>query len=148
MDPTDPDPQHCFPDRILSAKRGFSFIPTDRAPPGSTFKWIDNKKCIFTVEIEAVSSVHTESEHLGEQASFIGYLPIPGLFGFGFVTSQLCSLHNRVQIGCTVKGFLCRIPQCDRCEWGPPTPSPASECGSPPPPPPPRTQVGRPNSDD
>ncbi len=48
---------------------GFSFIPTDRAPPGSTFKWIDNKKCIFTVEIEAVSSVHTESEHLGEQAS-------------------------------------------------------------------------------
>ena len=29
-----------------------SFISTDKAPPGSAFKWIDNKKCIFTVDIE------------------------------------------------------------------------------------------------
>ena len=40
----------------------FSYINTDRAPPG--FKWIDNKKCIFTVEVEAISSVHTENMEL------------------------------------------------------------------------------------
>lgn len=44
---------------------GFSYIATDKAPPGSTgFKWIDNKKCIFNVEIEAISSVHTENAEL------------------------------------------------------------------------------------
>ena len=40
----------------------FSYINTDKAPPG--FKWIDNKKCIFTVEVEAISSVHTENSEL------------------------------------------------------------------------------------
>ncbi len=40
----------------------FSYINTDRAPPG--FKWIDNKKCIFTVKLEAISSVHTENLEL------------------------------------------------------------------------------------
>ena len=27
-------------------------------------RWVDNKKCIFSVEIEAVTSVHTENEQL------------------------------------------------------------------------------------
>ena len=40
----------------------FSYIHTDKAPPG--FKWIDNKKCIFTVDVEAISSVHTENKEL------------------------------------------------------------------------------------
>ena len=44
---------------------GFSYISTDRAPPGSTgFKWIDNKRCIFTVELESISSLHTENSSL------------------------------------------------------------------------------------
>jgi len=31
---------------------GFSYIATDKAPPGSTgFKWVDNKRCIFTLEV-------------------------------------------------------------------------------------------------
>ena len=46
---------------------GFSYINTDKAPPGSTgFKWIDNKKCIFSVEVETLSSVHTENAELDE----------------------------------------------------------------------------------
>ena len=40
----------------------FSYINTDKAPPG--FKWIDNKNCIFKVELEAISSVHTENPEL------------------------------------------------------------------------------------
>ena len=30
----------------------------------SLLRWVDNKKCIFSVEIEAVTSVHTENEQL------------------------------------------------------------------------------------
>ena len=37
------------------------------AAPKSLFfllRWVDNEKCIFSVEIEAVTSVHTENEQL------------------------------------------------------------------------------------
>ena len=38
---------------------GFSYIATDKAPPGTTeIKLIDNKKCVFTVDLKAIGSVH------------------------------------------------------------------------------------------
>ena len=39
------------------------YCPTDAAPPGGT-KWVDNKKTIFTVEINAFSTVHPIDPHL------------------------------------------------------------------------------------
>ena len=56
--------EHNLPVTSELPPAGFSFISTDKAPPGPTFKWIDNKKCIFNVHIEAISSVHTETEKL------------------------------------------------------------------------------------
>ena len=49
---------------------------------GSTFKWIDNKKCIFSVDIEAVSSVHTENPTLD-----------------AFLTKTAGMLENNAKIG-------------------------------------------------
>ncbi|XP_023320823.1 dedicator of cytokinesis protein 7, partial [Eurytemora carolleeae] len=56
--------EHNLPVASELPSAGFSFISTEKAPPGSAFKWIDNKKCIFTVDIEAISSVHTENLNL------------------------------------------------------------------------------------
>ncbi|CAB4062764.1 DOCK6_7_8 [Lepeophtheirus salmonis] len=40
----------------------YSFISTDAAPPGT--KWVDNKKLIFTIEVNACTTVHPVDQYL------------------------------------------------------------------------------------
>ena len=42
----------------------FLFLLSHDRPFMFPSRWVDNKKCIFSVEIEAVTSVHTENEQL------------------------------------------------------------------------------------
>jgi len=38
----------------------YNFVPTDFFPPVTSSKWLDNRKGLFTICVDTVSSIHTE----------------------------------------------------------------------------------------
>lgn len=68
----------------------YSFIPPDVQLPGT--KWLDNHRPVFSVNVEAVTSVHTLDSHLDRFISLCEYLDsrkVPPRIGEGNMEKEL-----------------------------------------------------------
>ncbi|XP_055386415.1 dedicator of cytokinesis protein 7 [Condylostylus longicornis] len=54
--------EHTLPVMVETPPENYSFIPPNVQLPGT--KWLDNHRPVFTVGVDAVTSVHTLDEHL------------------------------------------------------------------------------------
>lgn len=62
----------CLPVLLEVPPESYSFIPADVQLPGT--KWLDNHRPVFTVQIDAVTSVHTLNAYLDRFINLCEYL--------------------------------------------------------------------------
>lgn len=82
--------EFCLPVMIEHPPPNYSYIPPDVLLPGT--KWVDNHKGIFVVNLEAVSSVHTQDKFLDRFLSLCTVLEegnIPARIGEANMEAEL-----------------------------------------------------------